>query len=124
MIKKIKNWDKLNNNYFGFDATMYEIQTGKVDESIYENRYCFEVFNLSHCELMGSLIIGNQNNHTNYIITLNATNSPNFIIQYKIEEDTISNFDLFKETLKDICLKMLNHIKETKQWKIKNGYTI
>jgi hypothetical protein len=133
MVKRIKNWDKLNNTHIGYAGTFYEILTDKVIETDTESAYSFGLWNLKEFVLSGKLVItqstqtdlttGEKKKRDEYIVKLRTYDSSNLVNQYIMFEEHVKNFDLFKGYLSQVCQQMLSKIEEANEWKIQNGYT-
>ena len=134
MVKRIKNFDKLNYTGVGFNGLIYQILTDKVIETDTESEYNFGVFDLTRFELEGKLvitqatqtIIGTSKKEmvNEYVLKLRTHNSSQCVMQYILKEEIMMEFELFKRYLIQCCQKMLKTIKEANEWKITNGYTI
>ena len=133
MAKRIKNWDKLNNNHIGYGGTFYEIKTNVIMETDTESEYNFGIYDLRQLVLLGKLVItqssvtnmvtGQMTNRDEYVLKLRTQKSTNLVMQHMVMEEIMMNLDLFKTYLRDCCQRMLKQIEETNKWKIQNGYT-
>lgn len=131
MVKRIKNFDKLNNTGVGFDAKIYQILTDKVIETETESEYTFGLWDLTRFELEGKLVItqatqttittGKKELVNEYVLKLRTHNSTNLVMQHILMEEIMMEFELFKRYLIQCCQKMLRQIKETNEWKIQSG---
>ena len=134
MVKRIKNFDKLNNTGVGFDAKIYQILTDKVIETETESEYNFGVWDLTRFELEGKLVItqatkttittGKKELVNEYVLKLRTHNSSNLVMQHILMEEIMMEFELFKRYLIQCCQKMLRQINDTNEWKTISGYTI
>lgn len=132
MAKRIKNWDKLNNNYIGYNGTFYEIKTNVIMETDTESEYGFGIYDLKQLVLLGKLVItqssvtnmvtGQKTNRDEYVLKLRTQNSSNLVMQHIVMEEIMMNLDLFKEYLRHCSQQMLKKIEEANKWKIQNGY--
>lgn len=133
MVKRIKNFDKLNNTGVGFDGAIHQILTDKIIETETESEYNFGLFDLTRFEIEGKLIItqatkttlsnGKKEMVDEYVLKLRTHNSSQFVMQYILREEIMIEFELFKRYLIECCQKMLRTIKEANEWKVTNGYT-
>ena len=133
MVKRIKNWDKLNNTHIGYAGTFYEIITDKVIETDTESEYDFKLLDLKQLVLAGKLVItqstqtdlttGEKKKRDEYIVKLRTYDSSKLVMQYVMFEEHVKNFDSFKVYLSQVCQQMLSKIEEANEWKITNGYT-
>jgi hypothetical protein len=133
MVKRIKNFDKLNYTGVGFDGLIYQILTDKIIETDTESEYNFALYDLTKFELEGKLVItqatqttlstGKKEMVNEYVLKLRTRNSSNLVMQHILMEEIMMEFELFKRYLIECCQKMLRTIKEAKEWKVTNGYT-
>ena len=133
MVKRIKNFDKLNNTGVGFDGAIHQILTDKIIETETESEYNFGLFDLTRFEIEGKLIItqatkttlsnGKKEMVDEYVLKLRTHNSSQFVMQYILREEIMIEFELFKRYLIECCQKVLRTIKEANEWKVTNGYT-
>ena len=133
MVKRIKNFDKLNNTGVVFDGAIHQILTDKIIETETESEYNFGLFDLTRFEIEGKLIItqatkttlsnGKKEMVDEYVLKLRTHNSSQFVMQYILREEIMIEFELFKRYLIECCQKMLRTIKEANEWKVTNGYT-
>ena len=133
MVKRIKNFDKLNYTGVGFDGLIYQILTDKIIETDTESEYNFALYDLTKFELEGKLVItqatqttlstGKKEMVNEYVLKLRTRNSSNLVMQHILMEEIMMEFELFKRYLIECCQKMLRTIKEANEWKVTNGYT-
>jgi len=134
MVKRIKNWDKLNKTHINHLGTFYEILTDKVIETDTESEYQFGIWDLKTLIIKGRLVItqAKMRNLTNskgelvneYVLTIRCNISSKFITQHMLSDESVSNLNIFTFCLTDMCKHMLYKINETQLWRAQSGYTI
>jgi hypothetical protein len=133
MVKRIKNWDKIDRTNIGNGGSLYQIIIDDIRETNTQSQYGFGIWDLTQFVIKGELVItqatqtdlttGKKTKVDEYTLKLRTHNSTNLVMQHIVMEEIIMKLDLFKVYLSQMCQQMLNKIEAAERWKKTNGYT-
>ena len=126
MLKRIKNFDKLNDRTFLYDDIMYTLKTRKPYEGFYENIYEMDILdNDLKTVLVASIRIefDEKASEDKFRLDIKMPYTP-IVMNISVFLESLSNFNLFCKDLETQLKVVLKNIKEHTEWKIISGYAI
>jgi hypothetical protein len=126
MLKRIKNFDKIDARTFLYDDIMYTIRTRKPYEGFYENIYEMDILDEDLKTILIASIKIDFDEKTledKFRLDIKMPYTP-IVMNISVFLESLSNFDLFCRDLETQLKVVLKNIKEHTTWKIASGFAI
>ena len=126
MLKRIKNFDKIDDRTFLYDDIMYTIRTKEPDESFKENVYEMDILDEDLKTILVAsikIVFDEKTSEDKFRLDIRLPQTP-IVMNICVFLESLSNFHLFCKEFEKHLKVVLKNIKEHTTWKITSGLAI